>query len=332
MNNPVPTQMTAAFVNPEDGHLFTRKVEVPRPKKGEVLVKMLAAPINPSDLAKIREITAEEAAGFIPGTEGCGTVMAAGQGVLPRFFLGKRVACFARYKTSGTWAEYMVTRAGSCFPVSRKVSAEQAAMTFVNPMTALALLDFACKNKHHAIIITAAAGALGKMIASLAEKRHIKVLNIVRNDEGVKKLEKQKSIYILNSAEADFPLKFKEWCEKKNATLMLDAVGGELVNPLLGLLPAGSAIILYGNLSRKKIEFLPTQLVRENKKIIGFFLGHWIAEQGMMKTIFHLIKVNSLLKKGMETRVQAGFSLDSIQQAVELYEKNMSKGKVLIRP
>ncbi len=122
MKNPVPSQMTAVFVNAGNGQLFTKKVDVPIPGKGEVLVKMCAAPINPSDLAKIREIPADEIADFIPGNEGCGTVVAAGNGILPRIFLGKRVACSAKYTTSGTWAEYMVTPAGSCFPMGKSIS------------------------------------------------------------------------------------------------------------------------------------------------------------------------------------------------------------------
>ena len=332
MRNPVPSQMTAVFVNPENRQLFTRKVNVPIPQKGEVLIKMLASPINPSDLAKVREITAEEAADFIPGIEGCGTVVAVGKGLLPRLFMGRRVACSAKFKTSGTWAEYMVTPAGSCFPPGRTISDEQAAMALVNPMTALAFLDYSRRNGHRAVVNSAANSALGKMTALIFEKHHIKVLNIVRNDEGVNELRKRNSKYILNSTEPGFLIQLKEWCVKMNATLMLDAVGGELVNRVIDSLPANSTIILYGNLSREKIEFLPTQLVRENKKIIGFSLGHWIDEKGMIKTMLNLLKVNSLLKKGMETGIQAVFSLDDIQQAIEMYENNMGKGKVMIKP
>jgi len=330
MNNPLPSKMFAVFVDPANGNLITKKVDLPVPGKGEVLIKMLSAPINPSDLAKVREISPDEAADYIPGIEGCGKVVVAGKGLLPRLFMGRRVACSAKYRTSGTWAEYMVTPAGSCFPVSKSISDEQAAMTFVNPLTALAFLDFAHKNKHKAVVNTAATGALGKMTASLFEKHHIEVLNIVRSEEGANELKKLNNKHVLNSTQSDFPLKLKEWCEKLNATLVFDAVGGELVNRILDYLPAGSAILLYGNLSKEKIEFLPPQLVRENKKMIGFFLGRWITEQGMIKTIFNLLRVNRLLKHGMQTKVQATFSLEHIQQAVDLYEKNMSKGKVLL--
>lgn len=85
--------------------------------------------------------------------------------------------------------------------------------------------------------------------------------------------------------------------------MLLDAAGGGLLNSLLPDLPAGSTVLLYGNLSQQKIKFLPTELLCENEKIIGFFLGHWIDEIGMIKTIRNLFKVNNLLKNGMETRV-----------------------------
>ena len=85
--------MNAVYFNPENGGLFTKRVDVPVPGKGEVLIKMIAAPVNPSDLAKVRETRGEDSTDFIPGIEGCGIVVAAGKGILPRFFLGKRVAC-----------------------------------------------------------------------------------------------------------------------------------------------------------------------------------------------------------------------------------------------
>jgi len=204
-------------------------------------------------------------------------------------------------------------------------------MTIVNPMTALAFLDDALKNKHKSVAFTAAGSALGKMIAALFEKNQIKVLNIVRNEASLKTLKEEGRKYVLNSAEKDFQLKFKEWCFENKATLLLDAVGGEMLNSLLPVLPASSTVLLYGNLSQQKIEFLPTELLRANKKIVGFFLGHWIEENGMLKTVRNLFKVNSLLKNGMETKVQATFPITEIQGAVDLYEKNMSLGKVLLK-
>jgi NADPH2:quinone reductase len=330
MKTTPPSKMAAVFVNPVDGKLFTKMVDVPAPGKGEVLVRMHAAPINPSDLAKIRELTPAEAEAFIPGIEGCGTVVAAGKGILPRIMLGKRVACSSKHSSSGTWAEYMVTSAGSCFPVSKKIPDEQAAMMLVNPMTALAFLGISRKGRHTSVVFTAATSALGKMTIPLLLQQNIKVLSIVRNEAGVEELEKINPGNVLNSSDQDFQLKFKEWCTRMDTRLMFDAIGGEMINPLLGLIPARSIILLYGNLSKTKVEFMPPKLVRDNKKIIGFFLAHHIHGQGLIKTILNLRQINKLLKQGMETKVHARFSLNDIQQAVELYEGNMGKGKVLL--
>lgn len=326
----IPSEMNAVFVDPATGRLIARKVPTPRPAKGEVLVKMTAAPVNPSDLARIRELQPSEAEGFIPGVEGCGTVVSAGKGILPAIFLGKRVACSSKYTARGTWAEYMVTPAGSCFPIGSKISDEQASMAIVNPLTALALCDIAKGQGHRAVVVTAAGGALGKMISSLLIKEDIKVLHVVRNAEGVKKLRDRQIEDILDSSSKDFLFKFKEWCHKHQATLVLDAIGGELVNPIIPILPVNSAILLYGNLSQTPVQFMPPQLVRESKTVTGFFLGHWLEGQGMLRNIRSLLKVRKLLKYGMETYVQATFPLAEAQKAAEVYESGMGKGKVLL--
>src|SRR5690606_38019070 len=113
-----------------------------QPGPGEVLVKMHAAPINPSDLAFLKGgYGIKRPFPTVPGFEGSGTVVAAGKGLLPKLWMGKTVACAASPKYNGTWAEYMVTGAGSCVPLSKNVSLDQGAMMFVNPMTALAFFD-----------------------------------------------------------------------------------------------------------------------------------------------------------------------------------------------
>jgi NADPH:quinone reductase-like Zn-dependent oxidoreductase len=330
MKNILPEMMRAVCIDPATGQLIIKDVKVPVPGKGEVLIKLIATPINPSDLSKIREAIGTEPEGFIPGIEGCGIVMAAGKGLLPAFLMGKRVACSSKHRTSGTWAEYMVTSAGNCFPVSKKVPDEQAAMTIVNPMTALAFIDIAKNGNHRAVVFSAAASALGRMVTTLFAKHQIKVLHIVRSEEGEKELKERGCRYILNSSDSDFLKRLKEWCNEHKAVLMFDAVGGELINPLLDYLPVNSNIVVYGNLSQQEINFLPTQLIRDHKKITGFYLGHWVRENGILKAFSNLLKVNRLLKKGMETKVQAVFTLDEIRRAVEVYEGNTGGGKVLL--
>ena len=169
--NFIPATMKAVFLEKHEGRLIIKEVKTPVPGPGEVIVKMNAAPVNPSDLARIRNAHKNhDLATFIPGLEGSGTVVAAGKGILPNLWKGKRVSCSAEYPESGTWAEYVVTKAGKCFPLGRKVSDEQGSMSLVNPLTALAFFEMAKQNKHKAIINNAAASALGRMVEMLGEK------------------------------------------------------------------------------------------------------------------------------------------------------------------
>ena len=112
MNMNIPEKMKAVKLDKPGGSLLVRTIAVPQLKYGEVLVKIAASPINPSDLQRIRSISQEQdISAFTPGIEGSGTVVAAGKGLLPKLWLGKRVACSSVYLSSGTWAEYMVTSA-----------------------------------------------------------------------------------------------------------------------------------------------------------------------------------------------------------------------------
>jgi len=109
--------------------------------------------------------------------EGSGTVVAAGPGLLPRLWLGKRMAC-AVSSFGGTWAEYL-THATLCVPLRNNLSLEQGAMLLVNPMTALAFFDIVKRGKHAAITSTAAASALGRMIVRLSQRHRVPVIAVV---------------------------------------------------------------------------------------------------------------------------------------------------------
>ena len=134
----IPDKMRAVLI-----HEFRSKTEVGdapvlRPGRGQVLIRIAAAPINPSDLAFLKGgYGSPKNFPLIPGFEGSGTVVAAGSGFLPRFLLGKRVACATNGAFGGTWAEYLLTPASSCVPLPRHLSFEQGEMAIVNPMTAV---------------------------------------------------------------------------------------------------------------------------------------------------------------------------------------------------
>jgi NADPH:quinone reductase-like Zn-dependent oxidoreductase len=184
MKNCFPEKMQAVFLTEEGNQLITRFVPVPKPGPGEVLVKIAAAPINPSDLARIRNIAdPAERTTFIPGIEGSGTVVESGPGLIPRLWKGRRVACTTSHGHGGTWAEFMLTRAMSCIPLPDAMTFEQGSMLLVNPLTAVAFFNMIKAGGHKAIINTAAASSLGRMIDILGKKSHIRVIHVIRNEK-----------------------------------------------------------------------------------------------------------------------------------------------------
>jgi NADPH:quinone reductase len=337
MKTNIPSTMLAVVLTESGAQPTVATIPVPQPGPGEVLVKMHFSPINPSDLAFL-------AGGYgikkpfpvVPGFEGSGTVVAAGKGILPKIWLGKKVACAASPKLNGCWAEYMVTNAASCVPLSKKISMEQGSMMFVNPMTAIAFFDV-YKNtpnptkKLRGIINTAAASALGKMIIHLGRKKGIPVISVVRREEQVEILKSVGAEYVVNSSEPDFEFKLKELAHKLNATVLFDAIGGKLPQQLLSAAPKGSKLFIYGRLSPDACEISPGELIFTGNQIQGFWLTNWLHEKGMFQTILAIRKVQSLLNHELGTNIHQQFPPEKILEAIYTYKKNMSKGKVLIR-
>jgi NADPH:quinone reductase-like Zn-dependent oxidoreductase len=326
----IPEMMNAVQLEKPGGPFIMRSVRVPVPQKGEVLVKMAASPINPSDLKRIREATFIET--FIPGIEGSGTIVAAGEGFLPKLWLGKRVACSSPGTESGTWSEYMVTKASYCFPLPNFISDEQGSMLLVNPMTAVAFFDIIRIEKHKAIVNAAAAGALGGMIMLLAKKNNIPVINIVRNEEQVKMLLSAGASYVLNNSDIDFNESLQKLSHELNATIAFDPIAGSFTQQLLNALPYGSTIVLYGNLSGTEQGTFLRPLLDENKKLHGFYLVNWMKDNGLIKTLRNLNKVKLLLKNDFKVPVQKRFPLHQTQMAIDTYLSNMTGGKVLLIP
>ncbi|MDQ3805658.1 MAG: alcohol dehydrogenase catalytic domain-containing protein, partial [Acidobacteriota bacterium] len=141
----IPATMRAVELRSYEGGeagLTVVEKPVPRPGRGEVLVRMAAAPVNPSDLMFVRGMYGQrKRLPVVPGFEGSGVVVAAGGGLMARYLKGRRVACAAPFDGDGTWAEYMSAPAAQCIPLRKGVELEHAASMIVNPFTAWALLD-----------------------------------------------------------------------------------------------------------------------------------------------------------------------------------------------
>ena len=328
----IPEMMQAVQLESAGGPFVVRSVKVPKPGPGEVLVKIAASPVNPSDLQRIRNVSAADLMTFIPGIEGSGNVIAPGAGLLPKLWMGKRVACSSAGPSSGTWAEYMVTSASHCFPLPKSITDEQGSMMLVNPMTAVAFFDIIARDKHKAIVNSAAAGALGGMIRFLGARHNVSIINVVRNEEQVSMLQAEGAKYVLNNSDKDFTDKLKVLAHELHATLALDPIAGTFTQQLLEALPYGAMLIIYGNLSDNIQGPSLRPLLLENKKIHGFYLANWMKENTLIKAVLNLRKVRKLLGNDFKITVQGRFSLDHAQLAIDTYLSNMTGGKVLLVP
>jgi NADPH:quinone reductase-like Zn-dependent oxidoreductase len=334
----IPTTMRAVELRAYDGKpesISLAQIPVPRPAAGEVLVRMAAAPINPSDAMFIEGLYGvKKALPTIPGFEGSGTVVAAGGGVMARLLMGKRVACHAAAPNvaGGTWAEYLMTPAHFCVPLRKQVDFEQGATMLVNPLTAWALVDEARRRGHKAVVQTAAASAVGRMIWRLATRFSIPVINVVRRAEQVEILRGMGAEHVLNSSEAAFDATLRDLCRKLEATLGLDAVAGETSARLLQAQPKRSRLVVYGGLSLSPCQIDPRFLIFDGKQVEGFWLSAWLGKRSMLSQIRIARQVQTLLASELKTEFQAKFPLEQATRALRQYSTNMTAGKILLVP
>ncbi|HWR16171.1 MAG TPA: zinc-binding dehydrogenase [Terriglobales bacterium] len=334
----IPEKMRAVQLQNYDGKpesLSVAEIPVPRPGPGQVLVKVAASPINPSDLAFLAGMYGfKKPLPATPGFEGSGTVVAAGSGVMPRWLMGKRVACTAADPkiAGGVWAEYVVTTAQFCVPLGASVEIEQGAMMLVNPLSAWAMVELARSGEHKAIVQTAAASALGKMIIRLGRKFGVPVINVVRRPEQVEVLRKMGAKHVLDSSAEGFDDELKKLANELSATIGLDAVGGPLTGRVLRQMPLGSRMYVYGGLSLRPCEVDPGQVIFEGKVLAGFWVSAWLARKSIVEKMKIARQVQKMIGNELKSDVQAKVPLQEAVKAVQQYMGNMIAGKVLLMP
>lgn len=220
--------------------------EFPAPTGNQVLVKMEAAPINPSDLAILTsaadfegadysagKVVAEMPEPFLSGqkgrhgqrlpagNEGAGTVIATGDSDMAKALMGQRVACVPGH----AFSQYAIAEAMMCIPLGDH-SAETGASNFVNPMTALGFVETAKMEGHEAIIHLAAASNLGQMLNRICVEDGMKLVNIVRKDEHVELLKSQGAKYVVNSSAPTYMADLRDAIKETGAYLGFDPIGG----------------------------------------------------------------------------------------------------------
>lgn len=334
----LPATMRAVQLRNYEGKsdsLDVGEVPLPHPGPGEVLVKVLASPVNPSDLMFITgNYGFRKPLPATPGFEGSGTVVEIGSGFMAKFMKGRRVACAAADASisGGMWAEYVITSAQLCVPLGKNVEMEHAATMLVNPLTAWALVETARKQRHRAAVQTAAASALGRMVIRLGQRFGLPIVNVVRRAEQVELLRKVGAEHVVNSSEAGFDEELRKLCHKLGATISFEAVAGEMSGRVLRAQPQRSRMLVYGGLSLKPVEIDPASLIFEAKHVAGFWLSGWLRGRNLLSQLRTARQVQGLLASDLKTEIRARLPLEKAAQGLSQYMADMTAGKVLIVP
>ncbi|MGB0119691.1 MAG: zinc-binding dehydrogenase [Solirubrobacterales bacterium] len=231
-----------------DGALQLRMVEEPvsDPTGSQVLVSVEATPINPSDLGVLLGpadpstlVTGSEGGldGEVPprtipilrdrldqalpvGNEGAGTVIAAGPDASD--MIGRRVSLVG----GAMWSDYRMVDSAAVIPLPDDASAADGASLFINPMTALSMVETMRAENHTALVHTAAASNLGQMLVKICQSDGVGLVNIVRSAEQSATLRDLGAEHVVDSSLPDFTERLAEAVAATGATLAFDAVGG----------------------------------------------------------------------------------------------------------
>ena len=292
------------------------RVDVPDPAPDEIVVRVEGSPINPSDLGLLLGAadlsTAKVGAGptltaSVPqhlmramagrldqsmpvGNEGAGTVVAAGSDPAAQALLGKLVAGIG----GAMYAQYRTLKAADALPLPPGATAADGASCFVNPLTALGMVETMKREGHTALVHTAAASNLGQMLQKICLKDGVQLVNIVRSAEQAKILTGIGAKYVLDSTTPSFTADLTDALAETGATLAFDAIGGgKLAGQILGAMEAAlnrtaKVYSRYGSATHKQVYIYggldvgPTELVRSYGMAWG--LGGWLLTYFLMKT------------------------------------------------
>ncbi|HEY2315383.1 MAG TPA: zinc-binding dehydrogenase [Streptosporangiaceae bacterium] len=372
---PASSLRLRSLVTPDQTvELSLETVEVPEPGPTQVLVRVEATPINPSDLglllagadvsaatasgpadrpvvtaplpdAAMRAMAARVGIPMAVGNEGAGTVVAAGSSPAAQALLGKTVAAAG----GAMYAQYRCVDVALCLELPDGTRAADGASSFVNPMTALGMVETMRLENHAALVHTAAASNLGQMLNRLCIEEQVPLVNIVRRPEHADLLRSAGAVYVCNSTAPDFMADLTAALKDTSATLAFDATGGgPLASQILSCMEAaasaaagsysryGSAVhkqvYIYGSLDRG-----PSELTRNFGMAWG--IGGWLLTPFLQRIGFEgMTRLRDQVAAGLTTTFASSYT-DEVSlagalalDAITAYSRQATGQKYLIIP
>ena len=317
---------------PPEEVLQVRDIPEPSPARGEVKVRMLASPINPSDLLYIAGQYGLKPPAFpaTPGFEGVGVVVESGGGVIGWLRKGKRVAVLN--SRVGNWGEFTVASSKQVIPIPAAIPDDQAASFFVNPATVIALTESVLNIPDGDWLLQSAAGSsLGRMVIAFAKHRGFRTINVVRRPEQVDELKKLGADEVILEKDG-IAEQVKRITGGAGVKFALDPVGGATGTQVVQSLGHGGTCVLYGLLSGEPVSVDPRWLITGSKTVRGFWLADHMKALGFGGKLQLIREIRTLMKAGvLRTEPGAEFPLDRIADAVREAAAPGKSGKVLLR-
>jgi NADPH:quinone reductase-like Zn-dependent oxidoreductase len=299
--------------------LSLAEVPIPEPGADEVVVRVEASPINPSDLGVLigpanvstlrsggtvarpvltaaippnamSTLTARLDKSMPVGNEGAGVVVKAGASPLAQALVGRTVAMAPR---GGMYAQYRCLRATDVLPLPVDATPADGASCFINPLTALGMVETLRSEGHKALVHTAAASNLGQMLVRICKADGVPLVNVVRSAAQEKLLRDQGAAWVVDSTDPGFVDKLADAVAATGATLAFDAIGGgRLGSQILSAMEAAASRTAgtynyYGSAVHKQLYIYgrldtgPTELVRDFGYAWG--VGGWLLNAFLKK-------------------------------------------------
>lgn len=353
--------------------LSLQQAPIPEPAADEVLIRIEAAPINPSDLALLlgpADLSTARVGGtadsptltatipqkamtavggradqsMVVGNEGAGVVVKAGASA--QALLGKTVAALG----GGMFSQYRVVKAAACLPLPEGTTPAEGASCFVNPLTALSMVENMRRENHTALVHTAAASNLGQMLNKICLKDDVPLVNVVRSAEQAATLRNIGARYVCDSTSPDFMTQLTDAIAATGATLAFDAVGGgKLANQILICMEAAinrkaTSYSRYGSAVHKQVysygvlDTRPIEIDRSNVgmawSVSGWLLTYFLEKIGPQATQKLRERIVAELKTTFASHYTAEISLiEALRpEVIQAYHRRATGEKYLVNP
>ena len=291
----------------------------------QVLVKRLASVIHPSDFGKIRGTYGRlSPLPAIAGREGIGEICEVGTEVK-----GLKCGMHVRIpEASGTWLDYCVLEANEVYRVPESLPIEMAAQAFINPPTALRLLnDFVPLRAGDWVIQNAASSCVGRCVIQLAKIYGYKTINVVRD---MSQADGLKALGATCVVTLDQLKNVHDFTNGTLPVLALNSVGGESAAYLIKALAENGTMVTFGAMTGEKVRFPTRELIFKNIQLRGFWMDRWarlrprLEYNACLQQIFNLLQCKKLVLPFAAT-----YPLDQWQKALEAAQRPNLGGKIL---